>query len=57
MLFQIIETFNAFGLAYDKSAISTPSCKTKEVVVQPLLIGTFTVKITMHTSGVGCDRT
>ncbi len=25
---EIIETFNAFGLAYDKSAISTPSCKT-----------------------------
>ncbi len=46
--FGIKEIFNAFYPAYDKLMISTPSRKTREVVVQPLLVGTFTVRITKH---------
>ncbi len=43
-VFDIKEAFNAFGLVYDRSMFS----KTREVVVQPLLVGVFAVRITMH---------
>ncbi len=47
-VFGIQEALNAFGLVYDKSMISTPSRKTREVVTQPLLVGTFAVNFTKH---------
>ncbi len=40
--------FSALGLVYDKSMVSTPGRKTREVVVQPLLVGVFAVRITTH---------
>ncbi len=45
---EIKEKFNVFGLVYDKSLISTPSRKTREVAVQPLLVVTFPVRIIKH---------
>ncbi len=48
MFFRIKEVFNAFGLAYDKSMISTANPKTRELVVQLLLIGTFAVRVHKH---------
>ncbi len=44
-IFGVKESFNAFGPVYYKSVISTQSRKTREVVVQPLLDGTFAVRI------------
>ncbi len=35
-------------LVYDKSMVSIPGHKTMEVVVQPLLVRTFVVRITKH---------
>ncbi len=44
-VFGIKEEFNALSLFYDKPRISTPGRKTIEVVVQPLLVRTFAVRI------------
>ncbi len=40
--------FEVKCLVYDKSMVSTPGHKTMEVVVQPLLVRTFVVRITKH---------
>ncbi len=47
-VFGIKEAFHTFSLVYEKSTVSTPGHKTMEVVIQPLLIRTFAVKITKH---------
>ncbi len=46
--FGINEAFYAFGLAFVKSMIRTPSRKTREVVAQPILVEAFAVRITKH---------
>ncbi len=39
---------NLLGFAFDKYTISTPCRKAVEVVIQPLLVRTFGVRITKH---------
>ncbi len=48
MFFEIEEAFNAFGLVYDKLMISTPSRKTRVVVIQSHLVRTFAIGTTKH---------
>ncbi len=47
-VFGITEAFNTFGPGNDKFMISPPCSKKREVVVQPLLVGTFAVRIIKH---------
>ncbi len=47
-VFKIKEALNIFGLVCNKSMISTPSHKTKDVGNQILLVETFVVGITKH---------
>ncbi len=47
-VFGIKEAFHALSLIYDKSMVSTPGHYTMEVVVQPLLVRLFAVRITKH---------
>ncbi len=47
-VFGIKETLHTFSLVYEKSMVSIPGHKTMEVVIQPLLIRTFAVRITEH---------
>ncbi len=47
-LFGIKEAFHTFGLIYDKSMVSTPGHKAMKVVIQPLLVRPFDVRITKH---------
>ncbi len=42
------EELDAFGPVFDKTIISTSSRKTREVVVQPLMVGAFAVRIAKH---------
>ncbi len=44
-VFGITGAFNAFSLVYDMSMISTPGRNMREVVIQPLFVGTFAVII------------
>ncbi len=48
VFFGIKNAFHTFSLVYEKSMVSTPGHKTMEVVIQPDLIRTFAVRITMH---------
>ncbi len=47
-VFGIKKAFNAVGLVSDRSMTSSPSRKKIDVVVQPLLVGAFAVRITKH---------
>ncbi len=47
-VFGIKEAFRTFSLVYEKSVVNTPGHKTMEVVIQPLLIKTFAIRITKH---------
>ncbi len=47
-VFRIKEALNALNFVFDKPMISTPSRNMSEVVVQPLLVGAFVVRITKH---------
>ncbi len=47
-VFGIKEAFHTFSLFYEKSIVSTQGHKTMEIVVQPLLIRAFAVRITKH---------
>ncbi len=42
-------TFSTFDFDDDKSMISTPSRKTREVIIQSLLVKAFAVRVTKHT--------
>ncbi len=47
-VFGIKEAFDALSFVYYKVIISTPSRKSIDVVVQPLLVRTFAVRIAKH---------
>ncbi len=47
-VFGIKEAFHTFSLVYEKSMVSTPGHKTMEIVVQPLSVRAFAVRITKH---------
>ncbi len=47
-VFRIKEAFHTLSLVHEKSMVSTTGHKTMEVVIQPLLIRTFAVRITKH---------
>ncbi len=47
-VFGIKEAFRTFSLVYEKSVFSTPGHKTMKVIIQPLLIRTFAVRVAKH---------
>ncbi len=47
-VFGIKEAFRTFSLINEKSVVSTPGHKTMKVIIQPLVIRTFAVRVAKH---------